>query len=471
MKTRRQGWREHNCVSSSTPMSRSVVSARRLLGALALLLWPGVALAHTDLRASAPAKNSRLTAAPTRLQFWFTARPQVAFSVFHLIGPGGEVPLGPISADTGNALRADITRPLQPGTYTVRWQTASADGHPVRGEFTFTLLGAASQPPVAHEVAPDTVVPSDSLAVKSVVGSPDLKGARWMEFIALLTVLGALGFRHAVLPPLASRGVPTADAADRARRLGQSVLVLYALAAVTRLWTEYTTMYASGIVIETGLLTQTVWGIAWLIGAIGALFVFLGWWMTRRNPAIGTPIALTGALGMVISPALSGHATGARHWILSVTLDMIHVAAAGLWIGGLLMVMLAGIPAMRRLVNGNREAAVGALVSSFHPLALLCAPTVVVAGVITSWMRVGTFAALGSTSYGQILVRKVVLVAMVAATGAYNAFRARRRLGTDEGTKKFKRTASAELVLAAVVLLVTTYLVAAPVPTEMTTPP
>ena len=33
----------------------------------------------------------------------------------------------------GNRIIADIGQPLSPGSYTVRWQTASADGHPIRG--------------------------------------------------------------------------------------------------------------------------------------------------------------------------------------------------------------------------------------------------------------------------------------------------------------------------------------------------
>jgi putative copper export protein len=296
---------------------------------------------------------------------------------------------------------------------------------------------------------------------------------RWLEFVALLTILGVLGFRHGVLPPLAARGVPTADAADRARRLGQSVLVLYAVAAVVRLYTESAAVNGDAAVLDPTRLRQmlftTTWGIGWLFGALGALMLFAGWTISRKSVAIGTPLALTGALGVVFSPALSGHAAASTHFVLSVVLDVVHVAAAGLWLGGLLVVVIVGVPAMRRLQNGNQDAAVSALVNSFHPLALFCAPIVILAGLGTSWIRLGSVAAL-STEYGTNLIWKVVFVLIVAAMGLYNSMRARRRLGAPEATRHFRRTATIELAFATIVLAITAALVSSPVPTEMLTP-
>jgi putative copper export protein len=173
---------------------------------------------------------------------------------------------------------------------------------------------------------------------------------------------------------------------------------------------------------------------------------------------------------MVLSPAMSGHATGSEHFVLSVTLDMLHVAAAGVWVGGLLLVLFAGVPAMKRLTDGDSDAATSALVNSFHPLALFCAPLVVAAGLGTSWLRLGGFDAILGTEYGRTLLWKIALVAMVIAIGAYNAFRARRRLGTPEATRRFRYSGMAEIVVAALVLAATTALVVTPVPTEAMLP-
>jgi copper transport protein len=442
------------------------------LGALFLLSSPAAATSrsafHTALRRSEPAKDARLTAPPARIALWFTAKPQLPFSRIRVTGPHGDVPVGAVVADTGNGFFAALAQPLSPGSYLVQWQTGSADGHPIRGEFAFRVL-----PDAGASVAPDQVplVPPQRT---ETLDQSEYRSARWIEFVALLTVLGALGFRHGVLPPLAARGVPTADAADRARRLGQSALVLYGIAALVRLYTESRAMNGPSAALSAAsllpLVTRTTWGLGWLAGAVGAVLLSIGWAISRRSVTIGTPLALTGALGMVLSPAMSGHATGSEHFVLSVTLDMLHVAAAGVWVGGLLLVLFAGVPAMKRLTDGDSDAATSALVNSFHPLALFCAPLVVAAGLATSWLRLGGFDAILGTEYGRTLLWKIALVAMVIAIGAYNAFRARRRLGTPEATRRFRYSGMAEIVVAALVLAATTALVVTPVPTEAMLP-
>lgn len=451
-------------------MPRSIASTRRLSGALAFLLLPSLASAHTGLRRSEPGRASRLSVPPARIALWFTARPQVAFSKIRLIGPSGEITLEKVVADTGNGLRANIPRTLDPGEYTVQWQTASADGHPIRGEFVFAVVGAgdtAATSPALHES-------HEPPQPEAHADHSEYRTARWFEFVALLTVLGVLGFRHGVLPPLAARGVPTSDAADRARRLGQSALGLYLLAAVVRLYTESVAVHGAEHALDIRellpMVSSTLWGFGWLLGTVGAVLLIVGWAASKRSVTIGTPLALTGAMGMVLSPALSGHAAASRHFILSVTLDVLHIAAAGVWVGGLLIVVIAGIPAMHRLTNGNRDAAVSALVNSFHPVALFCAPIVVVAGLGTSWIRLGAFSAIWPTEYGRTLLWKVAFVAVVAGMGTYNSLKARRRLGAVEGTRHFRLTASIELLFAALVIAVTTALVSTPVPSEMAMP-
>src|SRR5687768_2962821 len=130
-------WREDKAVSSSTPMLR-------LAAVLALSFAPSLrpgAIPHTGLKRSEPSRNSRLSESPKRISLWFTAKPQLAFTRIGLRGPAGDIPLDTILADAGYSLHARVPRPLGAGSYTVRWQTASADGHPIRGEFAFTITG------------------------------------------------------------------------------------------------------------------------------------------------------------------------------------------------------------------------------------------------------------------------------------------------------------------------------------------
>jgi copper transport protein len=463
---------------------RCPVSLRHLLPVLLLAGAPLPTIAasvpapvpHLALKRSTPTDRDRLPASPARISLWFTARPELAFSRISLSGVNGSIVLDTIVADTGNALHATIPRPLTAGDYQVAWRTASADGHPIRGTFTFTVLGPSPDTAAARaETRPrDSPDPHAEHRAARSQEHTDYRSARWVEFVALITVLGALGFRHGVLPPLAARGVPTADAADRARALGQGALFLYALAAIVRLFTESVALHGRAQALAPDallpLLGRTSWGMGWMTGIVGALLLSAGWAISKRGVTMGTPLALTGALGLVASPALTGHAASSSWFIAAVTLDMLHVLAAGVWIGGLLMVLLAGVPAMKRLADGNPDAAVSALVNSFHPIALFCAPIVVVAGLGTSMLRLGGLAPLTTTRYGVTLLVKVGIFLVVAAIALYNSTRARRQLGTPDATSHLRRTAALELLLAALVIAATAFLVTAPAPSLMTQP-
>lgn len=458
------------------------ISLRRLLPVLLPLGVPALIAAgpapatarHLALKHSDPADQSRLSVSPERISLWFTARPQLAYSRITLAGEVGSIALDTIVADTGNALHARIPRALAPGRYRVAWLTSSADGHPIRGDLTFTVLGASpatiSTPDVSRSAVADERVAQRSAQQDQT----EYAAARWVEFVALITMLGALGFRHGVLPPLAARGVPTADAADRAGRLGQGALFLYGLAAITRLYTQSVALNGQPRALDPdalfALLARTSWGMGWTTGIIGALLLLVGWAIAKRGIALGTPLALTGALALAASPALTGHAASSNWFIAAVTLDVLHILAAGVWIGGLLMVLLAGVPAMRRVTDGNPDAAVSALVNSFHPVALFCAPVVVAAGLGTSILRLGGLTPLTTTRYGVTLLVKIGLFFLVVALASYNSMRARRALGTPEGTSRLRRTAALELGLAMLVIAATAVLVSTPAPSLMVRP-
>ena len=437
------------------------------------LMVPSVASAHLALRRSDPDSNARLERAPAAITLWFTLRPQLGFSRMTLTGPSGPVALAPLTSDTGNVIRAALPA-LGAGTYTVRWQTASADGHPIRGEFRFTIAGsdsvsATAPPPAvpapAHVHEPSNEAHSTHEGYRSV---------RWIEFAALIAILGVIGFHHLVLPALAPRGVSTTEAFDRARRVGQMALGPYLLAAAVRLYAEWDAMGDMSGAADPAqmrfIVFDTVWGAGWLAGVVGALLVFAGWRLARSKRIGSTTLAALGGLAMAVSPALSGHAAAASPVLLNVTLDASHVLTAGFWVGGLFILVVAGLPAMLKGTNGRGHAGIAAMVNSFHPVALVCAPFVLLSGAGSAWLRLGDPSNILGSRYGQVLLIKVLIVLCVAALGFHNSARARRRLGTAEATRVFRVTGWAEIVIAAIVLAVTTVLIVTPLPGQPWSP-
>jgi putative copper resistance protein D len=122
---------------------------------------------------------------------------------------------------------------------------------------------------------------------------------------------------------------------------------------------------------------------------------------------------------------------------------------------------------MRPASGESRGARVALLVRAFSPAALWFAALVTATGVVSAWLRLGTVPALWGTSYGQVLLLKLALLAGVAGTGLYNWKRVQPALGTEGATDRLARTATIELGIGLVVIIVTAVLVAMPTPLDV----
>ena len=138
--------------------------------------------------------------------------------------------------------------------------------------------------------------------------------------------------------------------------------------------------------------------------------------------------------------------------------DGLHVMGAAGWLGALLWLVLS-LPAVF-----TRNRGVATLVNAFSPVALSFAALVTITGVLSAWLRLGTIPALWSSSYGQVLLVKLALLAGVALVGLYNWRRMRPALETDAVAPRFVRSAMAELAFGVAVIMVTAVLVATPTP-------
>lgn len=104
---------------------------------LAGLLAAAPALAHSELRAAAPADGAVLPAPPERLVLSFNEAVQVTALRLRAAG-GAEValPRRPIRSTREEAVPLPS---LPPGAYEAEWRAISADGHPIGGRLRFQV--------------------------------------------------------------------------------------------------------------------------------------------------------------------------------------------------------------------------------------------------------------------------------------------------------------------------------------------
>lgn len=97
---------------------------------------------HLRLEKSDPAKGAALGTPPTAIRLWFSLPPELSVTAVKLSAAGGiVVKLSKPERGEGakDPVIVNITHPLAPGDYTVSWKTSSKDGHPISGDFGFTV--------------------------------------------------------------------------------------------------------------------------------------------------------------------------------------------------------------------------------------------------------------------------------------------------------------------------------------------
>lgn len=112
------------------------------------------ALAHNVLISTDPGKGAALDQGPARITLTFDAPVQGGdINQISVLGPDkSQWAEGQVEINS-NVLTAAV-RPLGPaGTYTVGYRILSADGHPVEGEYTFTLTKAGNGTPATAGAA------------------------------------------------------------------------------------------------------------------------------------------------------------------------------------------------------------------------------------------------------------------------------------------------------------------------------
>ena len=474
-------------------MLRSAAAPSRVLAlALAvavglLVATPRPALAHLHLRHSSPAAKAVLDTVPREIRLVFTEAPQLSVSLIRLLAADGAVvQLGAVSVDpdTASALLARVPAgQLAAGAYTVVWRTASSDGHPMEGRFTFTIspgaigLASTSQPSLqpTSPAGDSAVALSESAAVPAAAGaataalpaeldieSPVYVAIRWLGYTALFVLIGAVVFALAVAPKVPSIEPDVVRAAARVAVVASAVLIV---AWIARLVAQ---SFALGGVGIGAILGGTTWGTAWVIGAAASLVALgAGVLASGGDSRAGWLVAALAALAAAIALPLSGHAIATpRLGALAVTADTLHVLGAGGWLGTLLVTVIAGIPVTLRGEPGTRGREASGLINAFSPVALGCAALLVATGVVAAWLHLGSLGALWQSRYGQVLLTKLAVIAVLLVVAFINWRVLRPALGTDSATRRIRRTAVTEVGLAVIVLAVTAVLVATPPPAE-----
>ena len=109
--------------------------------AVALVTAPLAAVAHDELTGSDPADGAE-GEAPEELTLTFSGAISDVGVAVEVTGPGGSVTDGQPEVDDSEVVQ-ELADELPDGDYAVAWRVTSEDGHPIAGEFEFTVSSGA----------------------------------------------------------------------------------------------------------------------------------------------------------------------------------------------------------------------------------------------------------------------------------------------------------------------------------------
>lgn len=477
----------------------------RVLSILALaaaLVMPAVASAHIRLKLSNPEAGAHLNVAPREIRLDFSEVPELTFTTLQLVDVSGKaITLSALAyaSDSKRSVVATILSALPSGIYTVIWQAASDDGHPMRDRFAFVVApgGSSAAGEATNKAGTDSAAYNaammDSMSHHDAASMPQGTGfgvdsplyvlLRWTMFIALLLAIGAVAFYQLVLRFLRAKqradSPMLADASLRAARIGRwavwGLLIVLALRLLAQSVAMHGAADAFNVALVAAMVQKTMWGHGWLLQLAGIGVAGFGFYraQTARASSASTRrgwlIATVGVVILAFTPGLAGHAASTpKLETLTLLADTLHVIGAGGWLGSLTIVLLAGIPAALALDETSRAGMVAELINAFSPTALTFAGIVATTGTFAAWIHIGSITGLWETPYGRTLLIKLAVLSLMAATGAYNWLRVKPSLGAANGAARMQRSAKLETVIGLIVLLVTAVLVALPTSMDMT---
>ena len=403
------------------------------LGASCLLIalvWGMPVQAHALLVRSSPAAGAEVAIPPTTVDLWFSEPLEAAFSYTYLVdGAGNKIGDGASTVDAADphhlTLTLAPTTTVPPGIYTVLYHTLSqADGHEWLGSFPLTVLNPEGSRPTGDPAAATTGAGDQ----QGDLPAPLKAVSRWFSLMGALLLTGVIAFQQ-----LAGREPAPADPLlTGLERLARLLLVIGIGAVFIGGWLQVLgqmTLLTSTSSVEPdsrgaaiNLYFQTRAGrflVARQLLAAGLLFLtIVAAGLPTHGRTLVQRVMFLLTLGLLATFALGSHAAAVAGSGWAMVGDFVHLAAAALWLGGLLA--LAAL-----LWQWVQQPAVDLLllrriVRRFSQMATLAVFVLMVTGFFSTLVQLPTLADLWRTTYGQLLLLKIALVVTALSLAWFN---------------------------------------------------
>ena len=397
-----------------------------------------MASAHAVLDNSVPTSGATLEDSPLQIVLDFDESVESSLGYIKLFSSSGKrVQLPAVKADASDASIVRVVPPtLAQDSYVAVYRVISADGHPVEGAITFRVgAGAVSNLASVIETALQDSETSNAVKVAMAL-------MRFISYIAISIVLAGIFFLLGSDAPRKglNRAVVLAGSV-----LGLSTALLYLLHGMNASGGSWAQI-ANVSVVKDVFSTQ--------VGESLFARIVVSFLLVSVVARWGKFVAVFAFATLPFTYAFAGHAAVDSPAALTIALLALHVAAVGVWCGGLILLIFV------------KDIRTTSIVEWFSQRAAILIAVVVATGVVQALLLMDGIGNLTKTSYGKALIAKVCVVGIMLICAAI----VRRRF-YESGVSRLRAVLCAEVVVGLVVLSITSGMVAAsPRPTVSNAP-
>lgn len=366
--------------------------------ALGLLLANAPAAeGHAVLLKTEPASRGLVQEPPEEVTLSFSERVNLKLGGVDVFAPSGARVSRPAAVEESRLVSP--VHAEKRGTYAVSWRVISADGHPVRGAFTFSA-GRQTASSAAKRVLADAKTDRPLAIGFGVV--------RFLNIFGLLVAVGGVVFAAVVAPRWQPRFVVPA-------------LVLVIVASVAGFFLQAAMAADVGVldtldgdIIDAQL--STLYGNAIVLRIVLALLCLtaLRLSLPLRSSDAPTRLLVAGVfVALAFSQSISGHAMATTPVALRLPLDMVHVLFGAAWLGGLVQ--------LHRYVGSENVR--GAAVARYSRVAFVSVLVLVSSGTYGALAESDLSLDALDTAYGRVLLAKICLFALTIPIANLNRTR------------------------------------------------
>jgi putative copper resistance protein D len=180
-----------------------------------------------------------------------------------------------------------------------------------------------------------------------------------------------------------------------------------------------------------------------------SLIAFLGFVLIvntgKSNSSFGLVLSVFGSILVLLSFVITGHST--KEGIFTQSLLLMHLVGIVYWLGSLMP--------FRWMCLSDGEENLHFIAHRFGVLAIGYIGTLVIAGFAFAYNLLGDIYALINTSYGNVLLAKLMAVSLILSLGALNKFRLVPSIIDNKvvGAKRLRSSVYFEIVVALLILI------------------